>query len=104
MKFPLTVEHSDVDPTFSFMTVDWDGKIRMIAPHPTHGGLVAQKDKFDVAFACDTDQRPPWGGDAERGPAQSQPLPLRGHFVPLPEPAGTGARKPGWARRWYRAA
>jgi phosphoglucomutase len=54
--FPLTVEHSDVDPTFSFMTVDGDGKIRMDCSSPyAMAGLVAQKDKFDVAFACDTD-------------------------------------------------
>jgi phosphoglucomutase len=54
--FPLTVEHDHVDPTFSFMTVDWDGKIRMDCSSPyAMAGLVAQKDKFDVAFACDTD-------------------------------------------------
>jgi phosphoglucomutase len=45
-----------VDPTFSFMTVDWDGKIRMDCSSPyAMAGLVAQKDKFDLAFACDTD-------------------------------------------------
>jgi len=45
-----------VDPTFSFMTVDWDGKIRMDCSSPyAMAGLIAQKDKFDVAFACDTD-------------------------------------------------
>ena len=54
--FPLTVVHDQVDPTFSFMTVDWDGKIRMDCSSPyAMAGLVAQKDKFDVAFACDTD-------------------------------------------------
>ncbi len=54
--FSLTVEHDHVDPTFSFMTVDWDGKIRMDCSSPyAMAGLVAQKDKFDVAFACDTD-------------------------------------------------
>ena len=54
--FPLTVEHDHVDPTFSFMTVDWDGKIRMDCSSPyAMAGLVAQKDKFDLAFACDTD-------------------------------------------------
>jgi phosphoglucomutase len=38
------------------MTVDWDGKIRMDCSSPyAMAGLVAQKDKFDVAFACDTD-------------------------------------------------
>jgi phosphoglucomutase len=54
--FSLTVEHDYVDPTFSFMTVDWDGKIRMDCSSPyAMAGLVAQKDKFDLAFACDTD-------------------------------------------------
>ena len=54
--FPLTVEHDHADPTFRFMTVDWDGKIRMDCSSPyAMAGLIAQKDKFDVAFACDTD-------------------------------------------------
>jgi phosphoglucomutase len=54
--FPLTVAHEHVDPTFRFMTVDWDGKIRMDCSSPyAMAGLIAQKDKFDVAFACDTD-------------------------------------------------
>ena len=52
----LTVTQKQVDPTFRFMTVDWDGKIRM---DPSSGyamqSLVGLKDKFDVAFACDTD-------------------------------------------------
>jgi phosphoglucomutase len=52
----LTVVSDVVDPTFSFMTADWDGKIRM---DPSSGyamrRLIALKDRFDVAFACDTD-------------------------------------------------
>src|SRR5262249_17848825 len=44
------------DKTFRFMTPDWDGKIRMDpSSAQVMQGLVAQKDKFDVAFACDTD-------------------------------------------------
>jgi Phosphoglucomutase len=45
-----------VDQTFRFMTVDWDGQIRM-DPSSTYAmqRLLALKDKFDVAFACDTD-------------------------------------------------
>lgn len=52
----LTVTNRVVDPTFRFMTVDWDGRIRMdpSSPYAMHG-LVALKDRFDVAFACDTD-------------------------------------------------
>ncbi len=53
---PLTVMHDAVDPTFRFMSVDWDGKIRMDCSSPyAMAGLIALKDHFDVAFACDTD-------------------------------------------------
>ena len=52
----LTVVNSEVDPTFRFMTVDWDGKIRMDCSSPyAMASLIAMKDKFDIAFACDTD-------------------------------------------------
>jgi len=45
-----------VDPTFRFMHVDWDGKIRMDCSSPyAMAGLIALRDKFKVAFACDTD-------------------------------------------------
>lgn len=52
----LTVVNQAVDPTFRFMTVDWDGKIRMdpSSPHAMHG-LIDLKDRFDITFACDTD-------------------------------------------------
>lgn len=53
---PLTIEHSAVDPTFRFMRLDWDGKIRMDCSSPyAMAGLIALKDQFDLAFACDTD-------------------------------------------------
>ena len=52
----LTVVNPAVDPTFRFMTVDWDGKIRMDCSSPyAMAGLIALRDRFDVAFACDTD-------------------------------------------------
>jgi len=52
----LEVVNSEVDPTFRFMTLDWDGKIRM-DPSSSYAmrPLIALKDRFDVAFACDTD-------------------------------------------------
>ncbi len=52
----LTVVNDTVDPTFRFMTVDWDGKIRM-DPSSVYAmqGLIGLKDRFDIAFACDTD-------------------------------------------------
>ena len=52
----LTVVNEVVDPTFRFMTVDWDGQIRM-DPSSSYAmqGLIDLKDRFDIAFACDTD-------------------------------------------------
>src|SRR6185437_10819432 len=55
-KLDLSVVSSEVDPQFAFMTVDWDGKIRM-DPSSKYAmqRLIGLKDKYDVAFACDTD-------------------------------------------------
>jgi len=55
-KLDLTVVSEEVDPQFAFMTVDWDGKIRM-DPSSKYAmqRLIGLKDKYDVAFACDTD-------------------------------------------------
>jgi phosphoglucomutase len=52
----LTVVNDVVDPTFRFMTVDWDGQIRMDPSSPyAMQRLIGLKDRFDIAFACDTD-------------------------------------------------
>ena len=52
----VTVVNDEVDPTFRFMTLDWDGKIRMDCSSPhAMAKLIALKDRFDVAFANDTD-------------------------------------------------
>ncbi|HMD85937.1 MAG TPA: phosphoglucomutase (alpha-D-glucose-1,6-bisphosphate-dependent) [Terriglobia bacterium] len=52
----LTVVNELVDPTFRFMTIDWDGKIRMDCSSPfAMASLIARKGSFDVAFANDTD-------------------------------------------------
>jgi len=52
----LTVVNNAVDPTFRFMTVDWDGRIRMDPSSPyAMQSLIGLKDRFDVACACDTD-------------------------------------------------
>ena len=55
-RLDLTVVNEEVDPTFRFMTVDWDGKIRM-DPSSIYAmqRLIGLKDRFDIAFACDTD-------------------------------------------------
>jgi phosphoglucomutase len=55
-KLDLRVVNDTVDPTFRFMTLDWDGKIRMDPSSPyAMQRLIALKDSYDVAFACDTD-------------------------------------------------
>ncbi len=52
----LAVVNEAVDPTFRFMTVDWDGQIRMDPSSPyAMQRLIEMKDRFDLAFACDTD-------------------------------------------------
>ncbi|AZO41597.1 alpha-D-glucose phosphate-specific phosphoglucomutase [Mesorhizobium sp. M7D.F.Ca.US.005.01.1.1] len=55
-KLDLTIVNRQVDPTFRFMTVDWDGQIRM-DPSSSYAmqSLINMKDQFDIAFACDTD-------------------------------------------------
>ena len=55
-KIAATVVNDAIDPTFRFMTVDWDGKIRMDCSSPyAMTRLIAMRDKFDIAFANDTD-------------------------------------------------
>ena len=55
-RLDLTVVSEQVDPTFSFMTLDWDGRIRM-DPSSSYAmqRLIGLKEQFDIAFACDTD-------------------------------------------------
>ena len=52
----LSIVSEEVDLTFSFMTADWDGKIRMDPSSPyAMKRLIGLKDRFDIAFGCDTD-------------------------------------------------
>jgi len=52
----ITVVNETVDPTFRFMTVDWDGQIRMDPSSPyAMERLIGMKDRFDLSFGCDTD-------------------------------------------------
>ena len=54
--FELEVVNPNTDQTFRFMTVDWDGKIRMDCSSPyAMASLIALRDRFDVAWASDTD-------------------------------------------------
>ncbi len=55
-KLDLTVVSEEVDATFGFMTLDWDGRIRMDPSSPyAMQRLIGLKDRYDIAFACDTD-------------------------------------------------
>ena len=55
-KLDITVVNQEVDATFRFMTVDWDGQIRMDPSSPyAMQSLINRKDRFDIAFACDPD-------------------------------------------------
>jgi phosphoglucomutase len=55
-RLPLTVVSAEIDPTFRFMTVDWDGRIRMDCSSPyAMKRLIAVRDRFDVAWANDPD-------------------------------------------------
>src|SRR5262249_29787012 len=55
-RLDLAVVDHPIAPTFRFMTVDWDGQIRMAPSSPyAMARMVGLKDRFDVAFASDTD-------------------------------------------------
>ena len=55
-KLAVTVVSAAVDPTFRFMSLDWDGRIRMDCSSPyAMQRLLGLRDRFDVAWACDTD-------------------------------------------------
>lgn len=55
-RLDLTITNTAVDPTFRFMPLDWDGRIRMDPSSPyAMAGLLGLRDRFDVAFAADTD-------------------------------------------------
>ncbi|HYH09155.1 MAG TPA: phosphoglucomutase (alpha-D-glucose-1,6-bisphosphate-dependent) [Thermoanaerobaculia bacterium] len=55
-KLDLEIVNESVDPTFRFMTLDWDGRIRMDCSSPhAMASLIALRDRFDVAFGNDTD-------------------------------------------------
>jgi len=55
-KIDASVVNEAIDPTFRFMTLDWDGKVRMDCSSPhAMARLIAMSDKFDIAFANDTD-------------------------------------------------
>ena len=55
-RLPIHVVSTEVDPTFRFMSLDWDGRIRMDCSSPyAMQRLIRLRDSFDVGWACDTD-------------------------------------------------
>ena len=89
-RIPLTVLSDAVDPTFRFMTADWDGRIRMDCSSPyAMRGLIALKDRYDVAWACDTDH------DRHGIVARSGGLLNPNHYLAV-SIAYLAAHRPGW--------
>ena len=93
----LTIVNPRVDPTFSFMTLDWDGKIRMDCSSPyAMAGLVKLKDKFDIAFGNDTDYDRHGIVTPNSGLDKSQSLPGYSHLVSLSEPIRMANHNRDW--------
>ena len=97
----LTVVNPLVDPTWRFMTLDWDGKIRMDCSSPyAMASLIEQRDAYDLSTGQRRRRRPARDRDARRGAAEPQPLPRRGDRVPVLAPARLARRDARSARRW----
>ena len=91
-KIAATVVNDAVDPTFRFMTVDWDGKIRMDCSSPyAMTRLIALRDKFDIAFANDTDADRHGIVCPSGGLMNPNYLSRGGDFLFVREPAAAGA-------------
>jgi phosphoglucomutase len=83
----LTVVNEAVDPTFRFMTVDWDGQIRMDPSSPyAMQRLIGLKDRFEVSFACDTDHDRHGVVTKSAGLLPPNQLPFSRYLLPLPTP------------------
>ena len=97
---PLEVLSTVVDPTFRFMRLDWDGKIRMDCSSPhAMAGLIENKDRFDVAFACDTDHDR-HGIVTRSGGLMNPTITWRWPSNTCSPIARAGAPRPASARRW----
>ena len=92
-RIDLAVVSEEVDPQFAFMTVDWDGQIRM-DPSSKYAmqRLIGLKDKFDVAFACDTDH------DRHGVVARSAGLMVPNHYLSVAS-AWLFGHRPQWPAR-----
>ena len=101
----LTIVNEEVDPTFSFVPVDWDGKIRMDCSSPY---AMARPDRPQGPLRRRLRQRPRRGParhrHAERRPAEPESPPGGLRRRTCSAATATGPRTPGWARRWSAAA
>ena len=98
-RLDLTVVSDEVDPTFRFMTLDWDGQIRMDPSSPyAMQRLIDLKDRFDIAFACDTDHDRHGIVTPQRGLAAAEPLSGGRDRLPVPQPPAVARATPRSAR------
>ena len=89
----LEVVNDEVDPTFRFVPLDHDGKIRMDCSSPyVMSGLIELRDRFDVAVACDPDADRHGIVAPSHRAAEPQPLPGGGDPVPVRRRARLGRR------------
>ena len=99
----LTVVNPLVDPHVAFMTLDWDGKIRMDPSSPSRHGIRRRAPRrLRHPHRQRRRRRPPRHRHPRRRPDEPQPLPRRRHPVPLHAPRRAGARMPRSARRSSR--
>ena len=104
-RLDLTVVNPLVDPTWRFMTLDWDGKIRMDCSSPyAMASLVGRKDEYDIATGNDAD------ADRHGIVTPDAGLMNPNHFLAVAIAYLFGGARPGWpddargsARRWCRA-
>ena len=101
----ITVTNPAIDPTFRFMTLDHDGKIRMDCSSPyAMASLVKLKDRFDLAFGNDPDSDRHGIVTKSMGLMNPNHLPGRRDPLPADPSARTGRRTSRSARRWSAAA
>ena len=89
-RYGLNIEivNPSIDPTFRFMPLDWDGKIRMDCSSPyAMANLIALKDRFDVAFGNDADNDRHGIVTRSTGSDESQSLPCGFNLLPLCQPS-----------------
>ena len=80
----LEVVNDEVDPTFRFVPLDHDGKIRMDCSSPyVMSGLIEYRDRFDVAVACDPDADRHGIVTPTVGPDEPEPLPRGRDRLPV---------------------